>query len=69
MDIKKQCSYREYSSSASDLNDEYISRLMLVNRFSCILYNLHLNDNLSMHKNDDDNYDKLFKVRPFPNFI
>lgn len=33
MGIKKQCSYRDYWSSAPDLHDEYISSIMPLNRF------------------------------------
>jgi hypothetical protein len=73
MGIKKQCSYRDYWSSAPDLNDTYISNLMPVNRFSWILFNLHVNDNLSMPKRGENNNDKLFKItilkRPFLNYI
>ena len=38
---------------------------MTVNRFGCLLYHLHLNDNSAAPKPDDGNYDKLYKLRPF----
>lgn len=69
MGVKKQCSYRDYWSSAPDLNNAHISSLMPVNRFSWLLSNLHLNDNSSIPKKGEDNYDKIYKVRPFLNFI
>lgn len=69
MDIKKQCSYRDYWSSAPDLNDAYISSLMPVNRFSWLLSHLHVNDNSVMPKKGDEHYDKLYRIRPFVDFI
>lgn len=69
MGIKKQCSYRDYWSSAPDLHDDYISNIMPVNRFSWLLSHLHLNDNSVIPKKGDANYDKLYKVRPFLNLI
>ena len=41
------------------------SSIMLRNRFQEILRYLHLNDNETMPQRDQDNYDKLYKVRPF----
>lgn len=69
MGIKKQCSYRDYWSSAPDLHDTYISSIMPLNRFSWILSHLHLNDNSVIPKRGEVNFDKLYKVRPYLNFI
>lgn len=69
MGIKKQCSYRDYWSSVPDLHDEYISSIMPLNRFSWILSHLHLNDNSVIPKRGEVNYKKLYKVRPYLNFI
>lgn len=69
MGIKKQCSYRDYWSSAPDLNDAYISSLMPVNRFSWLISHLHVNDNSVMPKKGDEHYDKLYRIRPFVDFI
>jgi hypothetical protein len=65
MGIKRQASYRDYWSSAPDLNDAYISKLMSVNRYGWLLSNIHLNDNTLMPKRGDPNFDKLYEVRPF----
>ncbi|KAL4127508.1 hypothetical protein QTP88_011675 [Uroleucon formosanum] len=69
MGIKKQCSYRDYWSSAPDLHDTYISSIMPLNRFSWLLSHLHLNDNSVIPKRSQVNFDKLYKVRPYLNFI
>jgi len=69
MGIKKQCSYRDYWSSAPDLHDTYISSIMPLNRFSWLLSHLHLNDNSVIPKRSEVNFDKLYKVRPYLNFI
>lgn len=65
MGIKSMPSYRDYWSSFEDLHDAYISKQMPVKRFSWILSHLHLNDNTVQPKHGDDNFDKLYKVRPF----
>ena len=41
------------------------SSIMSRNRFQEILRYLHLNNNETMPQRDQDNYDKLYKVRPF----
>lgn len=64
MGIKKSPSYKDYWSSAPDMKDVYISSFMPLNRFGWHLNNLHLNDNVLMPKKTDDNYDKLYKIRP-----
>lgn len=65
MGIKKQPSYRDYWSSNPQLNDPYISSFMPINRFFFILSHFHLNDNAKEPGRDAQNYDKLYKVRPF----
>jgi len=60
MGIKRQASCRDYWSSAPDLHDSYISKLMSVNRFGWLLSNIHLNDNMLMPKRGDPNFDKLY---------
>ncbi|XP_046666851.1 piggyBac transposable element-derived protein 4-like [Homalodisca vitripennis] len=69
MGIKRLPSYRDYWSSEPDLNDPFISKLMPVNRFSWLLGNLHLNDNAFLPRKGDQDYDKLYKLRPFLNAI
>jgi len=64
MGIKKLPFYRDYWSNNTQLNDLYISKLMLVNRFSLILNNFHVNDNSKELPRNDLNYDKLYKLRP-----
>ena len=65
MDVKRLPSYRDYWSSNSQLNDAYISSSMPVKRFSFLLRNLHLNDQIKEPKKGDANFDKLYKIRPF----
>lgn len=42
---------------------------MAVNRFSWILGNLHLNDNCLQPNRGQSNFDKLYKVRPFLEYL
>lgn len=65
MGIKRLPSYRDYWSSAPDLHDDYISKLMTVNRFGWLLSTIHLNDNNMMPKKGEIGYDKLYKIRPY----
>ena len=65
MGIKRQASYRDYWSSAPDLHDPYISKLISVSRFGWLLSYIHLNDNTLTPKRGDPNFDKPYKVRPF----
>lgn len=64
MGIKTMPSYKDYWSSNPDLHDAYISQLMPVNRFSWLLNHIHVNDNNLMPGRRDQNYDKLYKLRP-----
>jgi hypothetical protein len=65
MGIKPLPCYRDYWSSAPDLHDNYISKLMPVNRFGWLLSNIHINDNTTAAKRGEPNFDKLHKARPF----
>lgn len=65
MGLKKLPSYRDFWSSAPDLHDSFVSKLMTVNRFGWILTNLHINDNELMPKRNSPDFDKLYKIRPF----
>ena len=69
MGINKLPSYRDYWSTVPYLHNEYISKLMTVNRFGWILSHLHLNDNNLMPRRDSSNYDRLYKIRPFLDMI
>ncbi|XP_045127477.1 piggyBac transposable element-derived protein 4-like [Portunus trituberculatus] len=65
MGIVKLPSYRDYWSSNPCLHNDFISKLMPVNRFGWLLGNSHLNDNTLMPDRKSPEYDKLYKVRPF----
>ncbi|KAJ8957320.1 hypothetical protein NQ314_006569 [Rhamnusium bicolor] len=58
-------SYRDHWSSGPHLHDYFISNLMSVNRFGWLLGNLHLNDNISMPRRNEPNYDKLYRLCPY----
>jgi hypothetical protein len=64
MSVKKLPSYRNYWSSSPDLHDSHISDLMTVKRFSFLLSHIHANDNSLMPKRGEDNFDKLYKIKP-----
>ncbi|KAL3225327.1 hypothetical protein MRX96_025862 [Rhipicephalus microplus] len=64
MGIKRSPSDRDYWSTAPDLHDPFISKVMPVNRFGWLLSHLHLNDNILQPARDHPNFDKLYKVRP-----
>lgn len=64
MGIKHSPSYKDYWSSAPELNDPFISHLMNQKRFGWLLSHLHVNDNSAMPARSSPNYDKLFKIRP-----
>ncbi|XP_049816454.1 piggyBac transposable element-derived protein 3-like [Schistocerca nitens] len=65
MGITKKPSYRDYWSTDPDLGESYISKLFPVKRFSWLLSNWHLNDNSVAPDRNNQNYDKLYKLRPF----
>lgn len=61
MGYHKLPSYKLYWSTSKDLNVPIISEAMSRDRFSEILSNIHVNDNLAIPVN---NKDKLYKLRP-----
>lgn len=67
MGIKRLPSYRDYWSAKPEIRDSFVSKYMPVNRFGWLLTNLHINDNASMPNRGDQNYDKLYKIRPYLN--
>lgn len=64
MGIKRLPSYKDYWANEEALRDEFISRHMSCRRFSWILGNLHLNNNILQPKRGEENFDRLYKVRP-----
>lgn len=54
----------DYWSSNPLLQVVEIAETMTLQRFQKILKFLHINDNLAMPSRTDENYDKLYKVRP-----
>lgn len=69
MGIKQYPSYRDHWSTAPDLHDPYISRIMTLHRFGWLLTHIHLNDNSVMPVRGNINFDKLYKVKPFLNSL
>ncbi|MGH0160560.1 UNVERIFIED_CONTAM: hypothetical protein FKN15_039459 [Acipenser sinensis] len=64
MGVKTAPSYHDFWSSYAELRCHYISTLMGVNRFSWLLANFHLNDNVLIPERNDPSLDKLYKIRP-----
>lgn len=69
MGIKKYPSYRDHWSTSPDLHDPYISKLMTLHRFGWLLSHIHLNDNSVIPLRGTANFDKLYKVRPFLDYL
>ncbi|CAG5006406.1 unnamed protein product [Parnassius apollo] len=46
-----------------------IAETMTLKRFQKLMKYLHLNDNANMPNRNDNNYDKLYKIRPLPDYI
>lgn len=65
MGIKKLPSYKDYWSANIQLRDNYIASLMPLKKFQWCLSNLHINDNNLEPRRHEQNYDKLYKVRPY----
>ena len=61
MGYHKLPSWKMYWCNDADLSVPFIASAMTRNRFSQILSNLHVNDNIQRPK---DNKDKLYKLRP-----
>lgn len=64
MGIKPLPSMRDYWSSRRELRDTFISSCMSRDRFIWLTRNIHLNDNSLQPKANEDNFDKLYKIRP-----
>jgi len=64
MGLKKYPSYRDPWSSSKIFHDSFISSVMTVHRFGFLLSHIHFNNNANQAKPGDENYDKLFKIRP-----
>lgn len=56
-------SYRMYWSNETRFSP--IADIMSRNRFDKLRSTIHISDNSKMKLRDDENYDKLFKIRPF----
>ncbi|XP_035217171.1 uncharacterized protein LOC118190546 [Stegodyphus dumicola] len=69
MGIKRMPSYKDYWANNEALGDKFICRYMSCRRFSWILVNLRLNDNVLELKRNDANFDRLYKVRPLLDYL
>lgn len=64
MGVKKLPSLKDYWSSQEEIRDAYIAKHISRDRFYWLLSNLHLADNTLQPERGQENYDKLYKVRP-----
>lgn len=64
MGIKHLPSYKDSWSSRYDIPDHFIASVISRNRFSWLLGNVYLNNNLVQPKQGENAYDKLYKLRP-----
>ncbi|XP_023311304.1 piggyBac transposable element-derived protein 3-like [Anoplophora glabripennis] len=64
MGLKKLPSFKDYWSSQEEMRDPFISSVISRDRFAWLLSNIHLNDNAVQPQKGEQNYDKLYKVRP-----
>lgn len=69
MGITKKPSLENNWRSSEQLRDPYISSLLSLKGFQWLLSNLHSNDNLQMPRYGSPSFDKLFKIRPYLNFL
>lgn len=69
MGIHKLPCIEDYWSSDPLLQVIEIAETMTLKRFQKIMKYLHLNDNSQMPNRTDDNYDKLYKIRPLVEHI
>ncbi|XP_035226998.1 piggyBac transposable element-derived protein 4-like [Stegodyphus dumicola] len=69
MGIKRMPSYKDFLANNEALGDEFICCYMSCRRFSWILGNLHLYDNVLEPKKNDVNFDRLYKVRPLLDYL
>ena len=56
MGIKRMPSYQDHWSSALDLHNEYIVKLMPLKQFYWILFHLHVNDNTHQPKREGPDF-------------
>ncbi|KDR07489.1 hypothetical protein L798_03006 [Zootermopsis nevadensis] len=61
MGIKKLPRYKDYWSSDEMIRDTFIISVMNRNRFEWFL---GMNDNSAQPPRNDQNYDKIYKIRP-----
>ncbi|KDR16794.1 PiggyBac transposable element-derived protein 3 [Zootermopsis nevadensis] len=64
MRIKKLPSYKDYLSSDEMIRDTFVASVMSRNHFEWFLGHLHVNYNSDQPPRNDQNYDKLYKIRP-----
>jgi hypothetical protein len=64
MGIKKTANLEEYWPSDEMIRDTFTTSVMSRNRFEWFLRHLHVNDNSAQPPRNDQNYDKLYKIRP-----
>lgn len=69
MGFHKLPSMRLYWSNDPAFHVDIVSKVMTLHRFLRILRYIHLNDNSKMSKRGENNYDKLYKLRPFSEFL
>lgn len=69
MGIHKLPCIEDYWSSDPLLHVVEIAETMTLKRFQKLMKYLHLNDNAHMLNRNDDNYDKLYKIRPLLDYI
>lgn len=60
---------KDYWSTTPFLQTQFASKLLSRNRFSSILYMLHVNNNSTFVKRGEPGHDPLHKVRPFFQFF
>ncbi|XP_065322553.1 piggyBac transposable element-derived protein 3-like [Gordionus sp. m RMFG-2023] len=63
--IKTMANYKDYWSSKPEFHDNFVSSIMKVKRFIWLMAHIHINDNILEPSRNDENYDKLYKIRPF----
>lgn len=69
MGLTRKPSYKDDWSSMFELRDPYISSSISRDRFSWLLSNFHLNNNVLQPKKGEEGYDKLYKIRPLLNAL
>ncbi|CAG4957859.1 unnamed protein product [Parnassius apollo] len=69
MGIHKLPCIEDYWSSDPLLHVVEIAETMTLKRFQKLMKYLHLNDNANMPNRNDDNCDKLYKIKPLLDYI